>query len=125
MAVKHKEIKRCKMITQTMVRDHNLGPGSLLVFKDQYYFQKYNVEIDDRNVVVSKPAGRYLHTHTVPANEAVLFVDVVYDPHLRNHYLRFLHNDQMIALMFKKGETIKQLKTKLSIGDLPDESDDE
>lgn len=124
MAIKHKHIKRCKMIMQCMTKDHNLGPGTLFVFKDKMFVAKYNVDTDDRNIVTSVPSVRrnYFTTHTIPAGDPVLFVDVVYDPHMRNHLLRFLHHEEMVAIVFKKGETIKSLKSKI-VNELPDESD--
>lgn len=126
MAIKFKEIKRCQMITQTMVKDHQIGPGTLFVFKDKpQYFNKYKVEVDERGIVLNKPdRGRYLDSHVVQPGEPVMFVDVVYDPYLRNHLLRFLHNEQMIAIIFKKGETIKQLKAKAAADNSLEESND-
>lgn len=123
MAVKHKEIKRCVMIMQAMVKDHNMGPGTLFAFKGPFHFQKYNVEINEQKVVTTESLGRHTSSYLLPPGEPILFVDVVYDPYLRRHFLRFLHKDQMIAVPFKKRETIKHLKTKVIAPTLENNSD--
>ena len=123
MAVKHKQIKRCKMIMQSMQKDHGIGPGTLFVFKDALYVNKYNVDIDERNVVTSAPSRRYFASHKIEPEQPMLFVYVVYDPHMRNHLLRFLHKEEMVAIVFKKGETIKKLRNKIA-NEPSDESDD-
>jgi len=122
MAIKHKHIKRCQMIMQCMEKDHNIGSGTLFVFKEPMYFAKYNVGVDERGVVVAVPRGHYFQHYTVPAGEPTLFVDVVYDPYMRSHLLRFLHKEEMVAIVFKKGETIKKLKSRL-LNDFSDEGD--
>lgn len=111
MAIKHKEIKRCRMIMDSMAKAHDIGPGTLFMLNRPAFFGKCNVEIDDRNVVVSKQRQEYFTNETLKEGDIIMFVDVVYDPNLRNHLLRFLYKEKMIAIIFRKGKTLKELRT--------------
>ena len=111
MAVKHKEIKRCKMIMDSMIKAHDFGPGALFVLNRPAFFGKCNVEVDEHNVVISKPQRTYFTNETLQKGDIIMFVDVVYDPYLRNHLLRFLFKEKMIAIVFRKGKTLKELRT--------------
>jgi hypothetical protein len=64
--------------------------------------------IDEDKIVCSAPEQGYLKYTVVNEGDLLMFIDVVYDPYVKSHFLRFLVNDVILGLRFKRGKTLSR-----------------
>lgn len=104
--------KTCFVLMKTLEEKHGIAPGTIFSLKQKdRNFHSIKGEVKDF-VYESKQQTSFV---TIHANECILFLDVVYDPWSRAHYFRFLSDTKFVMIPFKKGKTIKFLKTIFDI----------
>lgn len=104
--------KTCFVLNKTLKDKHGIEPGTIFSLKGKNRnFHSIKGEVVD-SVYESKQQSGFI---TMSADECILFLDVVYDPWTRTHYFRFLADTKFVMIPFKKGKTIKFLKTIFDI----------
>lgn len=123
MPIKYKHKKTCFTLLTMMERDHDIKPGTIFRLKEKQWFPSCAGDIDEDKVIVSKPQRGYMIQRGIAAGEILMFVDVVYDPHIRKHFFRFLHGDKMVGVQHQKGKSLKLLREIMERVDLTSEEE--
>lgn len=108
--VLHKHKKLCFVLPITMERDHGIKPGTLFRSNGVNWLMKLTGNVDKDKIVSSPPAQGYLKHVPVYEGDMLMFIDVVYDPYVKHHFLRFLHDSKIVGLRHTKGKTLASLK---------------
>lgn len=108
--VLHKHKKKCFVLLASMERDHGIKPGTLFRTKQPAFFMTLKGDVDKDKVVITPPEQGYLKHTTLPEGSVFMFVDVVYDPFIKAHFLRFLAENKIVGIRFAKGKTLSGLK---------------
>jgi len=98
-----------------MERDHDIKPGSIFCVKERIWLSICTADIDNEKVVTTRPTRGYMQQCKVEVDEHIMFLDVVYDPYMKKHLLRFLYGSKMVALTHQKGRTLKEIKQCMTL----------
>jgi len=108
--VLHKHKKLCFVLLTMMERDHDISPGTLLRTKETLYFKTLSGNVDSNKIVTSVSEHSYLTFTKIEKKSLLMFIDIIYDPYAKAHFLRFLLKDTFVGIRFKKGKTLAVLK---------------
>jgi len=101
-----KEYKKVKMILRSLHDVYGVKPGTLLtITKNKFSWTRISGKAVD--AVINSSVGPYFID--IAAESNVLFLDVVYVPDLKRHFIRFLYKEQIVGIPFDKGFTIRHL----------------
>ena len=97
---------------KTLKDKHEITPGTMFVMKEKLRFLNARKGDVHNGIFTTKEKIDYI---AVNKDEGILFIDVAFDPWVQVHYFRFLANTNLITIPFRKGKTIKFLKTIFDI----------
>lgn len=113
MIVQYKHKKTCFILLRSMERDHNIRPGSIFRVRDRMWLSVCTADVNDEKIVTTRPARGYMQQEAVDPHEHIMFLDVIYDPYMKKHLLRFLYGSKMLAFIYQKKHTLKDIKRLL------------
>lgn len=107
--VLHKHKKVCFVLMIAMERDYGIKPGTLLRSKKTDFLMLLKGNVDEDKIVTTAPERGYLSGVSLPDKTVLMFIDVVYDPYIKAHFLRFLQKNTIVGIRFEKGKTLAKL----------------
>lgn len=110
MVVQYKHKKTCFTLLRSMERDHDIKPGSIFRIEQRSWLSVCTADVDNEKVVITRPSQGYMRQEMIDVDEHIMFLDVIYDPFMKKHLLRFLHGSKMLAFVYHKGRTLKEMK---------------
>lgn len=81
-------------------------------------------EIDKDKVVVSFPEQGWLRPVSIKKDSLLMFIDIIYDPFIKCHFLRLLAGEVLVGFRHKKGRTVARLVSEFEKLDLSKGSTD-
>lgn len=99
------------------MKEKGMPPGALLkcvAFNQPVYMRGMGYEVDKRGFIMSPlvPVQRFFR---IDSGDCLVYLDVVYTPHVERHFFRFLFGDKIVGLVFVKGKSFKDLKKSYEI----------
>lgn len=113
--VQHKNIKNNRVLLSVLQKQKNIPKGTLLAIKEKVLMYSLEATADEDGVLdVSTKKNSYVPQVLEPGR-LVLFLDIVWDGHLRKHFFRFLSAEKILGLDFRKGKTMAKIGKNFNI----------
>jgi len=114
--IKHKNILTTKVINDTLTKQKNVSKGALFVLKKRIMFYHLSGLPDENGTLHNAMENKQnFIIFPMKQGECILFLDIIWEPFTKHHYIRFLHNKNIVAIDFKKGFTFRMLSKNFDI----------